>query len=220
MSSEIVLAFETSGDWAATLAVFIFVLGNWVGGNIGAAPAALRQRFAATEVNMANGGWGLLALSAGFVAAIVYLVGILLFVSWLIYIIQGPAADPNDWYYILVNALVFFAVIFSKLGDWNFYAAGAFGVAIALRLLAMLLFLGALISAIIETVQISGGTDETGSNIFLSIVLGLIVLVELFWLVRSWGFFSFGAPFVGAEGEALLSGTNAARAVQGAFKSK
>lgn len=212
-AEEIVISMGTPGEWGIAIALFIFVLGHWARLPGVRGSGANRDLFMATQAGVANAGWGVFSAATWLLSGVFVLLSVLLYVAWLIYLIQGTAAAPNEWYYVAVNASTAFAVLFFVLANHLFTEQLEYGWSIAFYLLSLVGFLAATGFAIAELVAISGTTDESGSNIFLLIAVGLLALGILFSIARAWVW--SGVVIVGgAEATPFLgSGSRAAHAI-------
>lgn len=179
MSSDLEITFTTDADWAVLIAVWVFVIGNWASFQFGG--RIMRAQWAALDRRVeVQGSW---VIAPGVLAAIAIIWGLLLWLSWSLYLVQD-ATDGFETFYIIANAMVFAGVVFYAWGQAAIYGSGAFLWAIVLSLFATLLFIIGIAVLIWEIFSISDTGDEIGTNIFLAAVLFfwlLYIVVAVLW---------------------------------------
>ncbi len=230
----IAAAFLNPIGWIALLAIFVVVATPWARfttfGNVGAMNRAayddLEKAASQTWLGWFVGGAPLILFLLQVVRNVV------LWLSWTFYLVLGPALTVSANFYLAVNSLILAGAVFHTIAEESFWNLRMFALATFLRFLEWAVFVGAFIAALIEFINIDSANEEVGTNLFLVIVLGIIVVHTTWLFVRNiafqWAAGAIASPECGNEilvgsASSLQSINNAAakqRAAQGALGPK
>lgn len=196
-------AFLNPIGWVALAALFVVVATPWsrvsTFGNVG---AMTRSAYDDLEKAAQQSWAGFFVAGAPLVLFILQVVrNIALWLSWTFYLVLGPALTPgvSTSFYIAVNSLVLAGSVFHTVTEDVFWSLRWYALASFLRFLEWAAFLAAFIVALVEFVRIDTALEETATNLFLTIVLGIIVLHTTWLFLRNLAF-QWGAAAINVGG--------------------
>ena len=202
-----------AGTWFALVALFLFTVPNWGSMKVFDGAGNMSQdEYEALSADIAeNATCGSFILRNSWALIILQIArNLALWLAWFYFLVLSPATNQfldaanggttNGTFYVIINSLLFAAVVFHVLAENWFWQLASFGASFALRIIELIVYVAA---AIIVWIYYAGlpakvaADDDTpaelsyGQILFLGIVLTIIVLhVALILLPRNYQFWS------------------------------